>query len=398
MLDKWKKHIKGTYMKYNFDTPTDRRHSRSIKWDVLENELPMWIADMDFETAPMVKDALIETANHGIFGYSTTPQEYFEAISDFFFDRHHYRFMPKDMIFTSGILASIASMIRSLTEPSDKVLLQSPVYNNFYDCIKNNGREVIESELVYKNGEYSIDFVDLEEKLSQSDVKLMIICNPHNPIGKVWERKELSKIAELCKKHSVTVISDEIHCSLTPCCVKYTPFASASESAAEISATCVSTSKTFNLAGIHAAVVIARNEQINKKVALGIKRDELSKPNIFAINGCIAGYRYGNEWLDELNEYLCANRRFAEEYINKNIKGLYVVNSNASYLLWVDISKYSNDSVSFTSELREKTGLYVSPGAVYGTGGEGFIRINLGTQRARVEDGLYRLKSFIESL
>ena len=385
-------------MKFDFDKPTNRRGTRSVKWAVSENELPMWIADMDFETAPAVKEAITATAEHGIFGYSVTPNEYFEAISDFWAERHGYRFSPSDMIFTNGIVSAISSMVRRLTEPGEKVLIQPPVYNIFYNCIENNGRKVLENPLIYKDGVYSMDFSDLENKLSVPQTTLMILCNPHNPIGHVWERDVLCKVGELCKKHGVLVISDEIHCSLTAPGVNYTPFASVNETCADISATCIAASKTFNLAGLQASCVVVKNKPRFNKIFRGINNDEVGEPNIFAINAHIAAYTKGREWLDALNIYIAENRKFATEYINENIPRLFVVDSNASYLLWVDISAYSNDSRAFAADMRAKTGLYVSAGASYGTGGETFLRINLATQRINVEDGMRRLSNYVKTL
>lgn len=385
-------------MKYNFDMPTDRRHTRSIKWAVGENELPMWIADMDFETAPAVKESILKTANHGIFGYSDTPREYFDAASDFWAERHGYRFSEEDMIFTNGIVSAIVSMIKTLTRDGERVLLQSPVYNNFYTSAAKAKREVVESPLIYKDGVYSMDFSDLEEKLSDKKTTLMILCNPHNPIGHAWERDDLKRVGELCKKHGVFVISDEIHCSLSSPGVEYTPFASVSEDCRLNSATCIAASKTFNLAGLQASCVVVPNRDKFLEIKNGISIDEVGTPNIFAINAHIAAYREGGEWLDALNEYIAENRRTAIDYLKKNAPSLFVVDSNASYLLWVDISKYSDDSCAFATDLRAKTGLYVSAGSAYGTGGEHFLRINLATQRINVLDGMQRLAKYVNTL
>ncbi len=383
-------------MKYNFDKLTDRRGQNSVKWSVGEGELPMWIADMDFECPPAVKRAIMKTAEHGIYGYSTTPDEYFCAIADFYRERYGAPFKPECMVFSAGIVAAISSMVRKLTTPAENVLIQAPVYNIFYNCILNSGRNVLSSDLVYENGEYSIDFDDLEEKLSRPQTSLMIICNPHNPVGKIWDKDTLARIAELCKKHYVTVISDEIHSPLGIPGTCYTPFAAASDVAEEISVSCVAGSKAFNIAGLHAAALYVKNPALRHKVWRGINTDDVGEPNIFAVNAMIAAFREGGEWLDELNIYLAENRRFAESYIDEQIPSLYAVRSEASYLLWVDISKLSSDSVAFCEELRRKTGLFVNDGAEYGAPGESFIRINLATQRSRVEDGLSRLKAFCD--
>ena len=378
--------------RFDFDKQNDRRNSFSLKWDVKDGELPMWVADMDFETAPCVKEAVVKRAMSGIFGYSVIPDEYFESISDFFFRRYGYRFSPEHMVFSTGVVGAISSMVRKLTTAAEGVLVQPPVYNVFYNSILNNGRRVVTNKLLYKDGEYSIDFDDLERKLSDPQTTLMILCNPHNPIGRVWSARELAEIGELCYRHGVTVISDEIHAPITDPCVSYTPFASASDICAEISATCVAASKAFNLAGLQSSAVIAKNPKLRHKIWRGINTDEVGEPNAFAIEANIAAFRHGDEWLDALRSYIYKNKALVREHIAENMPGLRVVNSAATYLVWIDVSAYTNDSLSFAKRVRELTGLYLSDGVEYGEGGECFVRMNLATNQARVIDGLERLK------
>ena len=385
-------------MKFDFDKPTERRNTGSLKWDIADGELPMWVADMDFETAPAVKDAVMRVAERGIYGYSTVPDEYFLSISDFWHKRHGFRFDPSWMIYSNGIVAAISSMVRKLTTPAENVLIQAPVYNIFYNSILNNGRNIVSNDLVYDGGKYRIDFSDLEEKLKNPQTSLMILCNPHNPVGKIWDRETLAKIGELCYENGVTVISDEIHCSVTAPGASYIPFASASEVCADISLTCVAASKAFNIAGLQSACVIAKNPHLRHKVWRGINTDEVGEPNVFAIDANIAAFRHGGEWLDALNEYIFENKRYAVDYIKNNIPGVRAELSEATYLLWTDVSKYTSDSEEFARDLRLKTGLYVSDGVEYGRGGEGFIRINLATQRSNVEDGMARFERYIKSI
>ncbi len=384
--------------KYDFDKPTNRRGIGSLKWDVGENELPMWVADMDFETVPEVKAAIKKTAEHGIFGYSTVPDEFFLAFSDFWKNRHGYEFKPENMIFSTGIVAAISSMVRKLTTPAENVLIMAPVYNIFYNCIRNNGRNIISSDLVYSDGEWSIDFLDLEAKLSDPQTSLMILCNPHNPVGKIWDSETLARIGHLCAENGVTVISDEIHCSLTMPGKNYVPFASVNSECERISATCLACSKTFNLAGLQSAVIAVSDPQLRHKIWRGINTDEVGEPNVFAVNANIAALRYGAEWLDELNMYIAGNKRYAVSFICENMPKLKAYVADATYLLWVDISAYSLNSEAFAHDLRAKTGLYVNDGAEYGHGGEGFLRINLATQRKNVEDGMARLCNYIKAL
>lgn len=385
-------------MNYGFDKLTDRRGFYSCKWEVADGELPMWIADMDFETAPAVKRAVMDIAEHGIYGYSTMPDEFFRALSEFRRRRHGHSFLPEETVFSTGVVAALSSLVRKLTTPAENVVIQAPVYNIFYNSILNSGRNVISSDLVYENGKYRIDFDDLEGKLADKQTSLMIICNPHNPVGRIWTREELAKIGELCHKHGVTPISDEIHSDIIRPGLSYTPFSEASELCRDISLSCVSASKSFNIAGLQAAAVVAHNPHLRHKAYRALNTDECGEPNIFAMAANIAAYTECDGWLDELVRYLFENRRVAEEYLAKNSPKLSVVHSDATYFLWVDISAYSAGSSDFCRALREKTGLYISAGASYGTPGEGFVRINLATQRERVLDGMRRLSEFANGI
>ena len=384
-------------MTYDFDRMTDRWGTLSYKWDIKDGELPMWVADMDFETAPAVKAAVVKKAEEGIYGYSTTPDELFSAVSGFFGRRHGFAFPTEWMVYSNGVVAAISSAVRRLTHPNECVLIQAPVYNIFYNCILNNGRRVLSSDLVYENGEYSIDFEDLEEKLSRDETTLFILCNPHNPVGKLWSRDELFRIAELCDKYGVTVLSDEIHCDFVKPGLSYTPFASVSDRAAEISVSCLSGSKTFNIAGLQSAIVAVKNKQLRYRIFRGLNNDEIGEPNVFSVSANIAAFSESDDWVDGLVSYVFENKRLACEYIKGRISSVSAAFSDATYLLWIDISKLSNNSSEFAGELRKKTGLYVSSGEGYGECGRTFVRMNLATQRERVMDGLERLRAFCES-
>lgn len=377
---------------YNFDKITDRRKFNTVKWDLPENSLPMWVADMDFECAPEIRRAIEERAAHGIYGYSYAPTEYFTAITDFFERHTGYRHDPERMIFANGVVAIISSVVRKLTTPAEKVLIQAPVYNIFYNSILNNGRGVISSDLVYENGEYHIDFDDLEEKMSDPQTTLMILCNPHNPVGKIWTKDELVRIGELAHKHGVKVVSDEIHFPLTDPGKTCVPFASASDICRDISITCVSASKAFNLAGIFAACAIVPDPALCHKVWRGINTDEVGEPNAFAIDASIAAYTSCDQWLSEVREYIYENKLYCYDFIEKNIPNLKVVKGDATYLMWVDASYYTDDSNALKEQIFERTGLYVSSGASYGECSKSFLRINLATTRANVIDGMNRLK------
>ncbi|MBQ9733606.1 MAG: pyridoxal phosphate-dependent aminotransferase [Clostridia bacterium] len=378
--------------KYDFDKLTDRRKFDTLKWDMPEGTLPMWVADMDFECAPAIRAAIEARAAHGIFGYSDVPKEYFESGSGFFERLTGYRHDPEDMIVSTGVVAIISSCVRKLTTPAEKVLIQAPVYNIFYNSILNNGRVVVSSDLVYENGEYHIDFADLEEKMSDPQTTLMILCNPHNPVGKIWSKEELRKIGELAYEHGVRVISDEIHFPLTDPGKTCVPFASVSEKCRTNSVTCVSASKAFNLAGIGAACAIVPDKKLHHKVWRGINTDEVGEPNAFAVSASIAAYTKCDEWLAEVREYIAENKKYCYDFIENNIPALKVVRGEATYLMWVDASEFTDDSVRLQEEIFEKTGLYVSSGRSYGECGKCFLRINLATSRANVIDGMDRLK------
>ncbi len=383
---------------YNFDNMTDRSGTLSYKWQVKDGELPMWVADMDFPVAEPIREAICKRAEHGIFGYTYTPDEYFNSVSDFYERNHSFKIPTEQMVYSNGVVAAISSMVRKLTTPAEKVLIQAPVYNIFYNSILNNGRVVLSSDLVYEGGEYHIDFADLEEKMADRQTSLMILCNPHNPIGKVWCKQELAKIGDLAKKYGVTVISDEIHCDITKPGVDYVPFASVNDVCAEISVSCIAPSKTFNIAGLQSAVVYAKNPVLRHKVFRGINTDEVGEPNAFSMQAGIAAYTECDEWVKKMRQYVFDNKALVEEYIKKNIPELHVVPSDATYLSWIDISRVSDDSVDFTEKLRASTGLYLNDGAEYGECGRAFVRMNLGTQRERVLDGLQRLERFVNSL
>lgn len=383
-------------MNYNFDEITDRRNTNSLKWSVGENELPMWVADMDFKTAPSVTEALTKRAAHGIFGYAVIPDEWYEAYMSWWKNRYSFKIEKDWLIFATGVVPAISSIVRKLTTPAENVLILTPVYNIFFNSILNNGRNVLECPLSYKNKEYGIDFEDLEKKLSDPQTTMMILCNPHNPIGKIWDKKTLKKIGDLCFEHHVTVVSDEIHCDLTETGKSYIPFASVSEKCRMNSITCVAPTKSFNIAGLQTAAVIVPNEVLRHKVWRGLNTDEVAEPNCFAVSAAIAAYKEGGEWLDALRKYIDENRKFVSAFLGMNLPQIMLIQSEATYLLWLDCSLLDGDSDQLQKFIRETTGLYLSTGKIYGIGGEHFLRLNIACPRSRLADGLNRLKDAIE--
>ena len=379
-------------MRYNFDELTDRRNTHSLKWDVNENELPMWVADMDFKTAPQITETIIKRAEHGVFGYNIVPDEWYGAYINWWRTRHGFKIEKEWLIFCTGVVPAISSIVRKLTTPAENVLILTPVYNIFFNSVINNGRNVLECPLKYDGEMYSIDFEDLERKLSNPQTTMMIFCNPHNPVGKIWDIETLKKVGSLCRKHNVIVVSDEIHCDLTETGKGYIPFASASEECKNNSITCVAPTKSFNLAGLQTAAVIIPDEYLRNKVNRGLNTDEAAEPNSFAVWAAVAAYDRGAEWLDELRKYIDENRRIVSEFIQNKIPKIKLVKSEATYLLWLDCGEIGLKSDVVAQFIREKTGLYVSDGVQYGKGGEQFLRLNIACPKERLLDGLERLK------
>ncbi|SEA94822.1 cystathione beta-lyase [Pseudobutyrivibrio sp. ACV-2] len=381
--------------KYNFDAPVNRRGTDSMKWDVAENELPMWVADMDFQTAPEIIEALQQRVAEGVFGYTDVNDDWYEAYINWWKNRHDFEIEKEWLMFCTGVIPAISSIVRKLTTPNEKVIIQTPVYNIFFNSIVNNGCKPLESPLHYENGVYSMDFVDLEAKMSDPQASLMILCNPHNPVGKIWSKEDLAKVGELAFKYGVTVISDEIHCDLTEPGKDYVPFASVSDTCKDISITCIAPTKTFSIPGIQTAAIFVPNKFLRHKVWRGINTDEVAEPNVFAAHAAVAAFNHGGQWVDEVREYLFENRKRVESFVDENIPALHVVRGDATYLLWIDVSSLGINSKVLAANIRKDTGLYLSAGTAYGDCGKDFLRMNVACSKATLEDGLARLKSAI---
>jgi len=375
-----------------FDEPVDRFHTHSLKWDVAENELPMWVADMDFRTAPEILEALKKRVEHGVFGYSIVPDEWAEAISGWWERRHHFVIEKDWILFATGVVPILSSVVRKLTTPGENVLIQTPVYNIFFNSILNNGRNALACPLCYDGQKYSMDFDKLEEKLALPQTTMMILCNPQNPVGKIWDRNTLKMIGELCYKHHVIVVADEIHCDITDPGKQYIPFASVSDICRDNSITCVAPTKAFNLAGLQSAAAIVPDKFLRHKVNRALNTDEVAEPNAFAVWAAVAAFEKGGAWLDALREYLYENKKLTQEYLTENIPQLKLIESEATYLLWIDCAAVCKDSRQLAAQIREKTGLYLSDGVQYGGTGQTFLRMNIACPKVRLLDGLQRLK------
>lgn len=381
---------------YDFDQLTDRRNTGSLKWDVAEHELPMWVADMDFETAPEIIKVLQERVAHGVFGYTIVTDDWYDAYISWWERRHHITFERDSLIFCTGIVPAISSAVRKLTTVGENVLIQTPVYNIFFNSIRNNGRNILESPLVYDGKEYKIDFEDLESKLSNPQTTMLLLCNPHNPVGKIWDRETLAKIGELCAKHHVLVLSDEIHCDLTDPGYEYVPFASVSETCKNNSVTCIAPTKTFGIPGLQTAAVMVPNPVIRHKLNRGLNTDEVAEPNAFAIAGAVAAFSQGEAWLEELRVYLADNKQFVRDFCAEHIPMVKVVASHATYLLWLDCSAITENATELKEEIQRISGLVLTEGEEYGACGRKFMRLNTACPRERLKQGMLCLKKSIE--
>ena len=381
-------------MKYNFDEIIPRRGTNSYKWDSAGDAdiLPMWVADMDFRTAPPVVEALRKRAEHGIFGYVRVPDAYYAAVTNWFARRHDWQIEKEWIIYTTGVVPALSAVIKALTIPGDKVMVQTPVYNCFFSSIRNNGCGMIANPLIYRNGTYQIDFADLEQKAADPSVKVLLLCNPHNPAGRVWTKQELTRIGDICIRNNVWVIADEIHCELVFPGHTYIPFASISQEFLMHSVTCTSPSKAFNLAGLQIANIISADTDIRIKIDKAINVNEVCDVNPFGVEALMAAYNDSEEWLEELKQYLSANYNYLRAYFAECLPKFPVSMLEGTYLVWVDCSVLNQSSDKIVKTLLEKEKLWVNEGGLYGEAGEGFIRINIACPRQQLIEGLNRLR------
>lgn len=409
-------------MNYSFDKEVTRRGTDSVKWDEFSDPdiIPLWVADMDFETAPCVQEALRQRIQHGCFGYTHVPESYYDATIHWFQRRHKWSIDRSSFIYTSGVVPAISAIIKAMTKPGDKVLVQTPVYNCFFSSIRNNGCTIEEAplqpaqsasgngETTYKTDHYYIvNWEEFEQKCADPSVKVFLLCNPHNPAGRVWTRWELEKMGEICLKHGVFVISDEIHCEFTmpakreeaiaTCygerAIAYTPFASISEAFAQNSAICISPSKAFNIAGLQIANIIVKDKDLRQRVDKAININEVCDVNPFGVIALQAAYTAeGETWLKELCKYIYDNYQMAQQMLNEALPQCPVTTLEGTYLMWVDIKATGKTSQQVTDHLVRHHKVYVNAGTMYGEiAGEGYIRINLATRRSLLAEGMKRI-------
>ena len=388
-------------MTYNFDQCPDRRGTESVKWDLYPGTLPMWVADMDFTVAPEIREALQKRLDHGVFGYELVPDDYYEIMGRWFASRHGWEGIGREnMVPTTGVIAAYSAAIKAMTVPGDKVMVMTPCYNAFFPAIRNNKCVQLDCPLRFNGKQYIVDWDLFEQCAGQA--RVLLLCNPHNPVGRVWTREELLLMAEICRRNGVFVISDEIHCELTYPGHDYTPWATLPAEYVKNSVSCISPTKAFNIAGIQIANIYAANPEILKKMDRAINDNECCDVNIFGVTALKAAYGKGGPWLDELRNYLYHNARTVCCFLEDELPGVVVPPLEGTYLMWLDCRwalRYGEPLEGFSERLaaflREKHGLTLSTGTIYGASGEGFERLNIACPRTRLLDGLERFKDGI---
>lgn len=383
-------------MEYDFSRPTDRRGTDSYKWDSAPEAdiIPLWVADMDFETFPGITEALQRRVAHGIFGYTRVPEAYYEAVCSWFGKRHGWHINREDIIYTSGVVPAVSAVIKALTLPGDQVIVQGPVYNCFFSSIRNNGCEMVSNSLIYNKEElrYEIDFDDLERKLKHERARLMLLCNPHNPGGRVWTRDELTRVAELCCKYGVRVVSDEIHCELTLYDNEYVPFGSLPDELSRGSITCCSPSKAFNTAGLQIANIVCRDAEVRNRIDRAININEVCDVNPFGVIALQAAYSdEGYEWLTQLRKYISANYDLLLERFARELPKCKVMLMEGTYLAWVDCTQLHLSSDEIEEMLMHENKVWVNAGSMYGTEGAAFIRINMACTSELLNESITRI-------
>jgi len=391
-------------LQYDFDKIIDRRDTDSIKYDFAkdwgkpEGILPLWVADMDFRTPPCVIAALVSKSRHGIFGYSETRADYYETLRNWFSRQFNWNVQPDWIVNTPGVVFAIYAAVRAITDERDAVLIQQPVYNPFSKAVLLNRRKLVVNQLVYSQGKYTIDFSDFEEKIINNNVKLFILCSPHNPVGRVWTREELVRLGELCLKYGVIVVSDEIHADFTYPGHRHLVFAGVKPEFSEITITCTAPTKTFNLAGLQISNIFIENADIKRRFKNELTKCGCGQPNIMGITACRAAYAGGSEWLAELKEYLSGNLDFLRSFLRQKLPQIKLVEPEGTYLAWLDFGALGFDDKELESFIENEAGLWLDPGTKFGAGGEGFQRINIACPRTVLKKALTQLEQAVNRI
>ena len=377
-----------------FDQVIERKGSGSYKWDSVEQEnaLPMWVADMDFATSPAIVEALMRRVQHGIFGYAKVPDVYYQELLSWFARRYDFAIERDWVLYTSGVVPAVSAAIKALSMSGNGVIVQTPVYNCFFSSIRNMGCQVIENTLINREGYYEIDFEDLEQKAQDPNNTVLLLCNPHNPVGRVWTKAELLRIGEICFAHGVKVISDEIHCDLVFPGHKHQPFADLGPEFLSNTVTCHAPSKSFNIAGLQIANIIVPNPELRLRIDKALNIHEVCDVNPFGIEALIAAYRDSEHWFDALLCYLYGNYQFVAEFIQREIPTLKLTKQEATYLAWIDCRELGLPAKKLVDLLAQHSLLILSPGTLFGDAGEGFLRLNMACPRSVLAEGLQRLK------
>lgn len=380
-------------MKYNFDQVICRLGTDCEKWDDRKNQFgvedvtPMWVADMDFQSPNPVIEALRQRAEHGVFGYGLRSDSYFESIVNWLNRRHQWSVKKEWITHSPGVIPALSLSIQSFTKQGDKIMIQPPVYHHFARVIQAAGREVVTNPLVLKNGHYSIDFDDLEAKIDEK-VKMFILCSPHNPVGRVWSKDELTRLGQICRKHKILVVADEIHCDFVYHTHTHIPFASISEEFANHSITCIAPSKTFNLMGVQTSSIIIPNRQLRDRFNQELHTLSIGSPNIFGAVALEAAYRYGEEWLDQVLDYLQGNLEYSLSYFRKNIPEINVIQPEGTYLVWLDCRELRFSDKELNDFMLQSARVAMNQGQIFGKEGEGFMRLNIACPRSMLQNAL----------
>ena len=386
-------------MDNRFDTPLERRNTCSYKWDSVPSDvIPMWVADMDFPTAPCVQQAVVNRSLHGAYGYTKVPEEFYTAVIKWFGRRHGWSISRDWILYTSGVVPAISAVIKALANPGDEVLTLTPVYNCFFSSIRNNGCTLCESPLIYADNSYTINFNDFEQKAARPEVKLFLLCNPHNPSCRVWSEAELMRLGEICLRNGVIVVSDEIHCELTMPGFSYVPFGRVSDRFADNTVVCTSPSKAFNTAGLQIANIITTRADWRERIDRAININEVCDVNPFGVEALIAAYNEGEQWLDDLCSYIWQNYLYAKEYLTNSLPQVGVTNLEGTYLMWVDCRSLKVASDEMERILLTDHKVLINSGTMYGSSGEGFIRVNLACPRTTLKEGMSRIAAGLKNL